>query len=325
MKMANIKIAGKEIICDAATGAVSYNFGAGEVTETDMIKQLILKDVYNIWNHPSKTIEDKVNYFNKQTKKVYPDAQIDISRVDMETGAIIDDSAIKTDIASKLIAFFSEFAFEPNYRFMNTLSFAAHNNKTAAIAYVNSYFELSGNSYANAVSEKMKSAEFSSIMTNMKKISEPTNRINKRFKLWYGSQGTGKTTEAVNEASGNCVVCHSGMLPQDLMEDFVFEEGKPAFQKSAMYIAMEEGKKIVLDEINLLPFESLRFLQTILDNKERIEYKGRTIEIKDGFEIIGTMNLKVNGAIYALPEPLIDRASELRCTKLTPKMLAEAL
>ena len=115
------------------------------------------------------------------------------------------------------------------------------------------------------------------------------------------------------------------MLPSDLMEDFNFKDGKAEFNPSALCRAMTEGKTIVLDEINLLPFESLRFLQSILDNKSEIVYKGHVIEIKDGFQIIGTMNLHVNGCVYALPEPLIDRASELRKFTLTAKDLLSAL
>lgn len=170
----------------------------------------------------------------------------------------------------------------------------------------------------------MKSDEFKTMLSMLNEC-DVTSTINKRFKLYYGSQGTGKTTIAMKEASNNVVVCHSAMLPSDLMEDFNFKDGKAEFNPSALCKAMTEGKAIVLDEINLLPFESLRFLQSILDNKSEIVYKGHVIEIKDGFQIIGTMNLHVNGCVYALPEPLIDRASELRKFTLTAKNLLSAL
>ena len=150
-------------------------------------------------------------------------------------------------------------------------------------------------------------------------------QINSRFKLYFGSAGTGKTTKAMQEANNNVIVCHSAMLPSDLMEDFKFHNGQPQFVESALYKAMTQGTKIVLDEINLLPFESLRFLQTILDNKSEIQYKGQTIKIKDGFQIIGTMNLIVNGSVFSMPEPLIDRACELREFKLIPDDLISAV
>lgn len=226
---------------------------------------------------------------------------------------------------TKMINFFTEFNFEPNYRFINTLSRqCCYISEEAAKEYVSNYFALTDNTYANAINEKMKSYEFGQIL-DVLKANAPTKQINKRFKLYYGSQGTGKTTEAMAEAVGNCMICHSAMLPSDLMEDFKFNDGKAAFTPSALFKAMTEGKTIVLDEINLLPFESLRFLQSILDGKTQFEYKGQTINIADGFKIIGTMNLQVNGAVYALPEPLVDRAEALKKFTLTADKLVSAI
>jgi len=170
----------------------------------------------------------------------------------------------------------------------------------------------------------MKSREFSDILDDVQQLV-CTKKINKRFKVYYGSQGTGKTTKAMLEAKNLCMVCHSAMLPSDLMEDFKFEEGRPTFKPSALQNAMVNGQKIVLDEINLLPFESLRFLQSVLDSKTEFTYKGKTIVIKEGFQIIGTMNLTVNGCTFSLPEPLVDRACELRKYTLTADALIGAL
>ena len=86
---------------------------------------------------------------------------------------------------------------------------------------------------------------------------------------------------------------------------------------------MEEGQSIVLDEINLLPFDSIRFLQEILDGKTSFIYKGNTINIKDGFKIIGTMNLNLGGQTYPLPEPLVDRAEDIKEFILSDKSLAD--
>lgn len=226
------------------------------------------------------------------------------------------------DSCKKMMDFFTEFSFQPNFRFMNT--FALISSKSNKRQYIKNYFELVDNGYAEAIDEKMKSQEFKSIIDDFDNI-KPSKKINNRFKLYYGSQGTGKTTKAIEETNGNVMVCHSAMLPQDLMEDFKFEDGKAAFKPSALQLAMTEGKSIVLDEINLLPFESLRFLQSVLDGKQQFEYKGQTIIIKDGFKIIGTMNLIVNGATYALPEPLVDRAESLTKFNLTANQLAASL
>lgn len=229
-----------------------------------------------------------------------------------------------TNVLNDMIRFFSEFNFTPNYRFINT--FAHHYSVFAndAKSYIANYFALTDNSYKSVINDKMQSQEFQNILAGFINVF-PSKRINNRFKIYYGSQGTGKTTLAMQETDNNCMVCHNAMLPQDLMEDFDFVDGKPVYRPSALQVAIVEGKQIVLDEINLLPFESLRFLQSILDGKKVFTYKGQLIEIKDGFQIIGTMNLEVNGMTYALPEPLVDRACELREFKLSGEQLVEAL
>lgn len=224
----------------------------------------------------------------------------------------------------KLINFFSEFQFEPNFRFVNTFSNALLVGDEKAKNYVTNYFELIDSPYFREVAEKMKSPEFEGIISDLSSVK--TNKvINERFKLYYGSQGTGKTTLAIEETEGKVMVCNSAMLPSDLMEDFVFVEGKPSFAPSALWRSMIEGTKITLDEINLLPFDSLRFLQTILDGKEEFLYKGNVVKIKKGFQVIGTMNLCVNGMVYGLPEPLVDRCQEMRKFSLNADQLVGAI
>jgi len=224
----------------------------------------------------------------------------------------------------KLISFFTEFDFEPNYRFVNTLALSLKQGEKKAKDYITNYFELTDSPFKKEVVQKMKSAEFKSILNDIA-LTEPTKTINNRFKLYYGSQGTGKTTIGMKETDKRCIVCNSSMLPADLMEDFVFVDGKATFKPSSLWRCMTEGKPIVLDEINLLPFDSLRFLQGVLDGKASFEYKGNTVEIKEGFKIIGTMNLTVNGMTYGLPEPLVDRCEETKKFKLTANDLVKAI
>lgn len=231
---------------------------------------------------------------------------------------ISDDEKITAALAS-LIKFFSEFQFEPNFRFVNSLALSKKPEQ-----YILSYFELSNNSFANEVTEKMKSKEFKAILKDIK-LAKPTNRINKRLKIYYGSAGTGKTTLAQKESDNRCIVCNASMLPADLMEDFVFVDGKPSFKPSVLWQCMTDGKPIVLDEINLLPFDSLRFLQGVLDGKSEFDYKGHKVTIADGFEVIGTMNLSIGGMVFGLPEPLVDRCSEMQKFSLTAKQLKTAL
>lgn len=224
----------------------------------------------------------------------------------------------------KLMDFFTEFNFEPNFRFLNTVSRYLQKSQTACVGYITRYFELINSPYAKAIGSKMDSKEFKEILKGIKEVT-PAKVVNNRLKIYYGSQGTGKTTQALKESSGKCIVCHSAMLPSDLMEDFKFNEGKAEFVPSELYRAMVEGRPIVLDEINLLPFESLRFLQGILDGKESLIYKGNEVKIADGFMIIGTMNLTVNGMTYGLPEPLVDRCVETKKFNLTADQLLGAI
>lgn len=250
--------------------------------------------------------------------------------VETESGAT--DEEAKADphkVAEKglkqLIAFFSEFEFTPNFRFVNSLAWTiAKKNKKEVATFVHNYFALTDSTYTKEVVAKMKSPEWEEIINNIAEVP-PTSVVNNRFKVYYGSAGTGKTTLAQSECDGRCVVCNNSMLPADIMEDFVFSNGQPTFQPSALWNCMEKGLPITLDEINLLPFETLRFLQGILDGKKEITYKGNPIHIADGFQVIGTMNLVVNGAVFNLPEPLVDRASEMREFKLTAKQLLSAL
>lgn len=223
-----------------------------------------------------------------------------------------------------LMKFFTEFQFEPNFRFVNSLSLALSISREKATNYICNYFELIDSPYAKEISEKVKSAEFKEILANLGVLT-PTKTVNNRFKLYYGSQGTGKTTKAMVETNGRCMVCNNSMLPSDLMEDFVFDNGQATFKPSALWRSMVDGTPIVLDEINLLPFDSLRFLQTILDGKTEFLYKGNTVKIADGFKIIGTMNLTVNGMTYGLPEPLVDRAEDMQKFTLSAKDLLKAI
>lgn len=265
----------------------------------------------------SDKLEDMLSYYEDVLVSSYG-ADCTVS---FGTDHPVDKKAI---VAGKIMNFFSEFHFEPNYRFVNTFALSCKESSQSAVDYVTSYFELSDSEFTNSVSEKMKSGEFSELIKETLKL-EIKSKINKRFKLYYGSQGTGKTTEALKETDNLCMICHSAMLPSDLMEDFKFDDGKAGFNPSVLWNAIVEGKKICLDEINLLPFESLRFLQSILDGKSEFTYKGEVVKIKEGFQIIGTMNLVVNGSVFSLPEPLIDRAEQLKKFKLTAESLASAL
>lgn len=226
--------------------------------------------------------------------------------------------ATKMSIAKKLIDFFSEFNFAPSLRFVNT--FVSVDDKKE---YVANYFMLQDHPYSAEIKEKIASLEFDSICDIVNNYM-PKDIINKRFKIYFGEPGTGKTTQALSETN-NIIICASDMLPADLMQNFAFTDGKAEFQKSDLWLAMESGSKIILDEINMLPFETIRWLQGILDGKSTFNYKGFTIKIKDGFEVIGTMNLNVSGQVISIPAPLVDRCSNIVEFKLSPELLIQAI
>ena len=265
------------------------------------------------------TDQDKNSDYEKVLKTL-----VDMGKISEEDDSLKE--AAMRSILIRLINFFSEFSFVPNYRFTNTMMYVARSSSYAGVKeFVRNYFSLSDSPMTNSVVDKMESPEFKEIVQGFETFPrDPSKKINNRLKIYYGPQGTGKTTKAMEEAE-TVMVCHSAMLPSDLMEDFKFVEGKATFDPSALWLAMTNGQKIVLDEINLLPFESLRFLQSVLDGKTSFEYKGHKIEIADGFEVIGTMNLVVNGVPYPLPEPLVDRCEEIKEFGMTADALMNAI
>lgn len=234
------------------------------------------------------------------------------------------NSVLVKQALTKLINFFTEFQFTPSFRFVNTLCRLCKQNVADANAYVVNYFKLMDSPYASEIADKIKSPEFRKVINTLAENAQPTKTINNRLRIYYGAQGTGKTTEAMTQTQ-TAVVCNSAMQPCDLIEDFTFDDGKATFHPSALVKAMEAGETVLLDEMNLLPFDSLRFLQGICDGKETFEWKGNTIHIHDGFNIIGTMNLVVNGTTFGLPEPIVDRCSELREFTLNAEALMGAI
>lgn len=249
------------------------------------------------------------------TDSSIPDATPDVVPDDVKCKARID--AVKD-----LQKFFSEFKFNPAARFVNT--FARQPDITAARKYLACYVKLINNSDSADIIEKSKSVEFSTVTAALLAYP-PEKKINNRLDIYFGDAGTGKTTEAIAEyPEADVVPCNSSMLPDELMRVFDFndENGNPVFKPSSLRLAMEAGKPIIFDEINLLSFECLRLLQTLTDNKSVVHYNNEAITIKDGFKVVGTMNLTVNDQVYNLPEPLVDRAETLKEFKLSAKDLA---
>ena len=113
------------------------------------------------------------------------------------------------------------------------------------------------------------------------------------------------------------------MISANPME--VEDQALREFREFKNMVAASNKPELTLDEINLLPYDTLRFMQGLLDGKEVVEYLGQTINIHPDFKVIGTMNLMVDGRPYGLPEPLVDRCSDIQEFKMTGKFLANAI
>lgn len=223
---------------------------------------------------------------------------------------------------NELVKVFKDVCFNAikSNRFINTLS--KQSDLNSACDYVYSYALLENNPEADGVKCLTQSPEFERAFEKMQKL-KTSNIINKRLDIYYGDAGTGKTTQAIKEnPNASVVLCNNSMTPAELFEEFTFENGAPVYKDSAFMKAIKEGKTIILDEINLCNDEVLRALQTLVDGKQFFNYKNQKIEIKEGFKVIGTMNLIVNGCTYALPEPLVDRAGVLKEFSINVENLA---
>lgn len=225
-----------------------------------------------------------------------------------------------TDACSKLKAFFSEWGFPPSYRFVNTLCWV-----NDPVQYVKDYFTIFDSQFAEAISAKVNSVEFRKIMSTFQRVT-PSKKINTRLEILYGDPGGGKTTDAI-ERSGKeyVIVCSTDKLPKDLLTPFGFSDGKPNFHDSILKKAMEEGHVVTLDEINMLPYETLKFIQGFTDGKEVFNFDGESVHIKEGFKIIGTMNLDTENGRFPISQALADRCESISYVELTPEKLVDAL
>lgn len=238
-------------------------------------------------------------------------------------------------VVNNVVNFFKDVPnFQVSARFINTLALQIKaGGRDAAIQYVKGYFDLQGmTEVAYEMIAKMGlktsvSPEWDEIESGIYALNISTV-VNKRLKLYYGPKGTGKTTQALSELvdPSDVIVCNSAMDSNDLVFDFDFDkDGKPTFKPGRFIDCAEAGRPIVLDELNLLNDDVLRFLQGVTDNKEEFTVKGHTFKIKPGFFVIGTMNLTVNGNVFPLPDPLVDRALEIREFNSDSSMLEACL
>ena len=310
---------------------MSFRYSCNEREENEAFSRLV-KDLSELYSNlsdftkpyrrvksssKSSSLSEHYSTIEGKSDGITYDGIIDLSTdssegIETQTTPEIKIEDLRKDCCSKIIKFFSEFTFVPATRFINTLS--KFETQKEAKTYINNYMSLTDHPDKNEIAEKIKSTEFNDILKELFEC-RGDKEINKRLEIYYGPAGTGKTTEAINlYPDANITVCNELMDSDSIMKVFDFndENGNPVFKPSQLQLDMINGKPHILDEMNLLPLNTLRFLQGILDSKEKINYEGKEIVIKEGFKIIGTMNLVVNGQVFSLPEPIVDRAQKLK-------------
>lgn len=222
-------------------------------------------------------------------------------------------AAAAVDKLQKFLSEFSYFREGASMRFIN--SFARAKDKKAALQ---AYCEVSQMEDMPDLVEKMKSAEFAEVVKAFDGFAPEA--VNRRFAVFYGQPGGGKTYAAVKACEringGACAVvpCSPSMDAADMLYAYRldYKTGRRGYVPTALLTAMVAGRAVVLDEVNLLPMEARMFLQNILDNKDRVSVMGTEIAIRDGFFVIGTMNLETGLGASPLPLPLVDRAAVVR-------------
>lgn len=286
---------------------------------TDKVKELLSLRATNITKKEEiKSVSEFVQEENKEpivikTKEVFP--KINYTRDELE---------FMQETIEQYVDFCGDLEFDPSIRNINCFTYACNKSLNCAKDYFVNRLKIVGGEWELAL-DKVKSQEFAQLVDRFAHFRMSGNVINERLKVYFGIPGGGKTTKALKEANNNCILCNSSMLPSDLIEDFKLKDGKGNLIPSPLRHAIEYGEKIVLDEIGTLTLDCLRLLQGLTDNKEYFKYKDEVIRVNNGFQIIGTMNLFVNGTAYPLTEALGDRIcwDGLEEFKLTPKKLIE--
>lgn len=232
----------------------------------------------------------------------------------------------------KLTKFLSEFSYfrdGVSMRLVNT--FARAGSMADKKEVLLSYCEVSAMEDYPELVEKMKSPEFKEVCDTFDALGVTPKSVNRRFAVFYGNPGGGKTYAAERicaeiNGDGQCeiVVCSSGMDAADMLYAYRldYETGKKGYVPTGLLNAMLAGRAVVLDEVNLLPMEARMFLQNILDNKGKVSIMGKEIPIRDGFFVVGTMNLETGNGKQPLPLPLVDRAAVIKEFRTSPSQAA---
>ena len=231
------------------------------------------------------------------------------------------------------LKFFSETSFKPSIRMIDTLSrlgFARGQN------YIKWFMELINHPDREIITPKLKSDEWKLIHSKMldiyKVVGKSIEPINTRLEIVYGPNGTGKTYDVIKQYQEKypdigVMACSSSMSSaEDLLQVFDFDEGgKPVFKDSPLTEAIKKDQPVILEEARLMQQSAMAFLQSLLDCKDYVDTCRGRLYIGPGFKVIMTMNLEVNGVVYELPEPIVDRAQVIEKKEMDAELAATIL
>lgn len=238
-----------------------------------------------------------------------------------------------TSTYKDFLKFFSETSFKPSIRMIDTLS---RLNLKSGQNYIGWFMELINHPDREVILPKLKSDEWKNIHSQMldiyKKVGKSIDPINTRLEIVYGPNGTGKTYDVIKEYQEKypdigVMACSSSMSSaEDLLQVFDFEEGgKPVFKDSPLTEAIKKDQPVILEEARLMQQSAMAFLQSLLDCKEYVDTCRGRLYIGPNFKVIMTMNLEVNGVVYELPEPIVDRAQVILKKEMDADLAAAIL
>ena len=238
-----------------------------------------------------------------------------------------------TSTYKDFLKFFSETSFKPSIRMIDTLS---RLNLKSGQNYIKWFMELINHPDREVIVPKLKSDEWKNIHSQMldiyKKVGESIDPINSRLEIVYGPNGTGKTYDVIKEYQEKypdigVMACSSSMSSaEDLLQVFDFDEGgKPVFKDSPLTEAIKKDQPVILEEARLMQQSAMAFLQSLLDCKDYVDTCRGRLYIGPNFKVIMTMNLEVNGVVYELPEPIVDRAQVINKKEMNADLAASIL
>ena len=242
-------------------------------------------------------------------------------------------SQIMASTYKDFLNFFSETSFKPSIRMIDTLS---RLNLKSGQNYIKWFMELINHPDREVIVPKLKSDEWKNIHSQMldiyKKVGESIDPINSRLEIVYGPNGTGKTYDVIKEYQEKypdigVMACSSSMSSaEDLLQVFDFDEGgKPVFKDSPLTEAIKKDQPVILEEARLMQQSAMAFLQSLLDCKDYVDTCRGRLYIGPNFKVIMTMNLEVNGVVYELPEPIVDRAQVINKKEMNADLAASIL